>query len=79
VPLKFSENGSDAGLVIAEHFVRKLESLFETGIIFYTHKPVNDQVRKIIDKITNAALVHGFEKFKGIEPLYKIFRELGLS
>jgi hypothetical protein len=79
VSVKFSENGSDAGLIIVQHFIRKLKSLYETGIIFYTHRPVNEQVLSVMREIKNSKTIYGFEKFKGIDPLYNAFKEFGLS
>jgi hypothetical protein len=79
VPLKFNESGSDAGLVITEHFLRKLDSLRETAIVFYTHKPISDQMQSIARRMNNSKLIHGLEKFKGIQQMFKIFKDLGLQ
>jgi hypothetical protein len=77
--LHFNQNGNDAGLKLAQYFIQKLDSMRETAIIFYTHRPINAELAQIIGRIKNARTAVGHQKMKGIEPLYKVLAEHGLS
>jgi len=77
--LRFNKNGNDAGLKLCEHFLRKLSSLQRTAIIFYTHRPINEQIADVIQMVKNASFVVGHAKLKGIEPLYSALDRAGLK